>query len=159
LGLAAAVAIPESIPLLAGLGVVVSSATQVTATMSNLSDLQHTPENVRAMGNNISFDIQDGNCRLVLCRMAVHPDIKKSLGDYFARYGYKCSEVKIPLLRSRYYCNYIKCLGANIDGGFDTKDLLKLKDVFNSGITIWHNRTGVVPLSYQYDNVEMSLLP
>jgi hypothetical protein len=110
------------------------------------------------MGNNLAFDLSDNNTSLKFMRYGIAPSIKKILGDFFGKYGYKCMEVKTPNLRSRYYYNYIKTVGCNIKGDFDNNDLATLKSIFDNGITIWHNHSGVTPLSYSYDNVETSLL-
>lgn len=139
-------------------GVAMSSGSKIGGELMRQKDLQNVPDSVRSMGNNLSFDMAEGNTHLKFVRSAIHPTIKKVLGDYFAKYGYKCNEVKTPNLKSRYYYNYIKTLGCNIDGDMDNKDLAKLKSIYDNGVTIWHDRGSNVSISYQYDNVEMSLL-
>ena len=49
-------------------------------------------------------------------------------------------------------------MGCNITGNIDYEDLTRMKEIFDNGITIWHNRDGVQPLNYQFDNVEVNLL-
>jgi hypothetical protein len=73
-------------------------------------------------------------------------------------YGYKCNEVKTPDLKTRYYY-YIELIGANITGSMEQKDLAKIKEIFNTGVTFWHyHSSGFDPLNYQYENVEVNLL-
>ena len=134
-----------------------NAVAQIAGEIAKQKDLQTVPDSVRGLGNNIAFDLADNNLGLVLCQHAVDVRIKKVLGDYFALYGYKCQEVKVPNLRSRHFYNYIKTIGCNIDGSMDNNDLEKLKSIFDKGITIWHDRDFVIPLRYGYDNVEVSL--
>jgi len=135
-----------------------SAISSIAQELAKQKDLKQTPDSVRAQGNNITFDLAEDNTALNFIRYGVHPDIKKVVGDYFAMYGYKCGEVKRPAMRTRYYYNYIKTIGANVAGDMDVNDLNQIRGIFDQGITIWHNRTGVIPLSYEYDNVEMSLI-
>ena len=145
-----------SIPLAAG--VAGQSLTGIAGELAKQQDLKTTPDAIRQMGNNIAFDIADNNLNVKIVRMSVSEKIKKMLGDYFAMYGYKCREVKLPNLDTRYYYNFIKVIGANITGNIEQADMVKLKGIFEKGVTIWHDRAGVVPLSYYYDNVEMELI-
>jgi hypothetical protein len=144
--------------LLAGAGIAGNSLGAVAMELAKRKDLQNTPQTVRHLGNNLEFDLCDYNYGLFFLRYSVHENIKKILADYWNKYGYKCGEVKIPSLRSRYYFNYIKTIGCNITGNFDNKDIAKLKTIFDDGITIWHDRAGVTPLDYSYNNIEMNLL-
>jgi hypothetical protein len=142
----------------AGIGATVHSVSTISSILAKQKDLQNIPDTVRHMGNNLSFDMADDNIYLRFLTYQISPQIKKIIADYFAMYGYKCLEVKKPNLRTRYYYNYIKTVGCNIDGDFDNKDIAQIKAVYDKGITIWHNRAGVTPLKYDFDNVEMSLI-
>jgi len=139
-------------------GAALSSVAAISGELAKQKDLKNVPPTVKNMGNNISFEIADGNEELRVMRYTATDKVLNVVADYFAMFGYKSSRVQIPDLRSRYYYNYIKTLSCNIDGDMDTEDLAKLQGIFNRGVTIWHNRAGVVPLSYLYDNVEMSLV-
>lgn len=121
-------------------------------------DLQEIPDSVRNMGNNVAFDIVDGNNKVLYYFMSVDDRTQKILAHFWHMYGYTVNEIKIPNLRSRYYYNFIKTVGCNITGNIDYEDLTRMKEIFDNGITIWHNREGVQPLNYQFDNVEVSLL-
>ena len=54
-------------------------------------------------------------------------------------YGYKVNSVKIPNLTGRKNWNYIKTIGATIHGYFPDNDLKELKQMFDNGVTLWHN--------------------
>lgn len=141
-----------------GAGNALSAAGTIAHELAKQKDLKNTPDSVRSQGNNVTFDLAEGTTALNFIRYGIHPNIKRVIGDYFGMYGYKCMEVKRPALRSRYYYNYIKTIGANVAGDMDVNDLNKIRGIFDQGVTFWHNRAGVTPLSYQYDNVEMNLI-
>jgi hypothetical protein len=63
----------------------------------------------------------------------------KRLDDYFEMYGYKTLELKIPDLRSRQYWNYIKTINISIQGQMPEADRLRLCNIFDNGVTIWHD--------------------
>jgi hypothetical protein len=137
---------------------VMTGLSSVAGEMAKRKDLQNVPDNVRSSGNNISFDIVDSNTKVRMVCFEIDDDYKKVLGDYFALYGYKCNEVKVPNLKSRYYYNYIKTLNANITGNMSIDDLSRIKEIFDNGITFWHYRPGFNMLDYTYENIEVNLL-
>lgn len=60
------------------------------------------------------------------------------LDNFFDRYGYNVSQVKIPAWNTRAYWNYIKTNGACMSGRVPVDDLKKLNALFDAGITIFH---------------------
>lgn len=61
------------------------------------------------------------------------------LDDWFDFYGYNVSTVKIPQYKSRPSWNYIETVNINIEGNVPQDDMQELKNIFNSGVTIWHD--------------------
>lgn len=73
-------------------------------------------------------------------KMTIRYDYAKRLDDYFSKYGYRVNEHKVPNLTSRSYWNYIKTVGANlIPLNIPQEALNELKNIFNNGVTIWHD--------------------
>ena len=72
-------------------------------------------------------------------RMSIKNEYCKIIDDYFSMYGYKVNSLKIPNITGRSNWNYVKTIGANIEGYIPQKDLQEIKDMLNSGITFWHN--------------------
>ena len=54
-------------------------------------------------------------------------------------YGYKVNRLKVPNITGRPNFNYIKTIGCNIIGDIPQARLQEIKDLFNRGITLWHN--------------------
>ena len=63
----------------------------------------------------------------------------KQIDDYFSMYGYKINNVKLPNISGRTNWNYVKLVNANIEGNIPQLDLQKIKEIFNQGVTLWHN--------------------
>ena len=75
----------------------------------------------------------------IFCRYSIKAQFAQRIDKYFDMYGYLTNTLKLPNLSNRPNWNYIKTLGANIIGNFPQEDLQKIKNIFNSGITLWHN--------------------
>lgn len=69
----------------------------------------------------------------------INQEYARRIDDYFSAYGYKINKIKIPNINSRNNWNYIKTIGANIHADIPQKDLQEIKDMFNRGVTFWHN--------------------
>ena len=72
-------------------------------------------------------------------KMSIKKEYAKIIDDFFSMFGYKVNEVKIPNVTGRQNQNYVKTIDANILGDIPQEDMQKLKDIFNSGVTFWHN--------------------
>ena len=74
-------------------------------------------------------------------KMSIKREIAASIDNYFSMYGYKVNSVKVPNLTGRRYWNYVKTIGANIEGLIPEFYMDELKSMFNAGITLWHDST------------------
>lgn len=149
------------IGLVAGVGGAISSANSIANRMLKMQDLKNTPDNIRQAGNNAEFDILDKNFQLVLTNFRIKQNYLNKVFNYFYHFGYATNEIKKPNLKSRYYFNFIKTVGCNIQGSLDNEIIAKLKNIFNNGVAIWHFRDadkfkGI--LNFDYENVEISLI-
>lgn len=59
--------------------------------------------------------------------------------NYFSLYGYHIGRVKQPNLTGRQNWNFVKCNGAVITGKAPASVLQNICQIFNNGITLWHN--------------------
>ena len=115
-----------------GIGMIADSAKEI---------YQHSLTPDQAQGNSNSGDIAYSIHRLdVLCyKMTVRNEMAQVIDNYFSMYGYKVNILKIPNITGRTNWNYVKTIGANIQGDIPEQDINELKSMFNSGITLWHN--------------------
>jgi hypothetical protein len=101
-------------------------------------DINNTPPSLTKMGSNTYFDYGHNLRGLYLIKKQITPEYQKKLEDFFNVYGYKKNEVKIPNFHTRQNWNYIQTAGCVITGDFNNEDLQELKNIFDSGITLWH---------------------
>lgn len=66
-------------------------------------------------------------------------EFAKRIDNYFDMYGYLTNELKIPNLNNRPNWNYVKLTQCNILGNIPQQDLQTIKNIFESGVTLWHN--------------------
>lgn len=61
--------------------------------------------------------------------------------NFLTTYGYTINELRNPTswFHTRTYWNYIKTQNINLNGNCPANYEQKLKDIFNSGTTLWHN--------------------
>lgn len=77
-------------------------------------------------------------------------DLAESIDNYFTMYGYACNKVKMPNLNVRKYFTYVQTIDVNITGNIPQDDLVKFKQIFNNGVTLW--KDGVVIGNYSVYN-------
>ena len=71
--------------------------------------------------------------------MSIKEEYAKVIDDYFSMFGYKVNSVKVPNITGRRNWNYVKTSGCYIEADIPQDDLQSIKDLFNKGITFWHN--------------------
>ena len=49
------------------------------------------------------------------------------------------NELKIPNLNNRPKWNYVKTAGINLLGDIPQEDLQMIKDIYDNGVTLWHD--------------------
>lgn len=71
--------------------------------------------------------------------MSIKPEYARCIDEYFNQFGYKCNRVKRPNITGRRNWNYVKTVGCYIEADIPQEDLQEIKNMFDNGITIWHN--------------------
>ena len=96
----------------------------------------------QARGNTNSSDILLGWERYytVDC-MSVRAEVAQSIDDFFTMFGYKVNRLKIPNITGRRNWNYVKTIGCYIEADIPQNDLQEIKNMFDAGVTFWHNTT------------------
>lgn len=74
-------------------------------------------------------------------KMSVREEYAKIIDDYFSAYGYATHRVKLPNITGRRYWNFVKTQGCYIEGNLPTQDLMELREMFDNGVTFWHDPT------------------
>lgn len=66
-------------------------------------------------------------------------EMAKICDDFLSKFGYKVNEVKVPNVTGRTNWNYVKTIDCYIKADIPQEDLKEIKDMFNNGVTFWHN--------------------
>lgn len=66
-------------------------------------------------------------------------DYAELIDRYFDVFGYNVSTVKAVQFNSRSNWNYVQTVGINIVADIPQDDLQEIKDIFDRGVTVWHN--------------------
>lgn len=139
-------AIGATTGIVSGVG---NTVLQLQGIQAKQADINNTPPQLSQMGGNIAFDFGNDYTGFYVVKKQIKNEYIKKLSDFFMMYGYKVNEVKIPNFHTRKSFNFIQTSSCNITGNFNNDDLVKLKSVFDNGITLWHvNEIG----NYQLEN-------
>lgn len=87
-------------------------------------------------------------------QMSCKYEYAKICDDYLSYYGYKVNAFKIPNITGRTYWNYVKTANCNFEGDIPQIYLNKIKEMFNNGVTFWHDTTKF--LDYSQNNTIVS---
>lgn len=68
----------------------------------------------------------------------VTEEYARVIDDYFDMFGYATNLVKVPNLNNRPSWNYVKTMDIKITGSIPFNDMVKIKNIYNNGVTIWH---------------------
>lgn len=129
-----------------GAGMMVAGAVQgVAGTMSNLQyeEQQHKIHSLQQQGSvgqcGINFNM--GRVGFRETQYGIKPEYASKIDKYFDRYGYRVDTVKIPNIRGRQYCNYVKTQGAHISGNVPVDAKRILENAMDRGVTFWHTNS------------------
>ena len=108
--------------------------------MAQIEKQKLLPDKVNMAGSNstlIGYSLIDKN---IFTRYTIKKQFAERIDKFFDMYGYLTNNVKIPNLKNRPNWNYIKTIGANIIGDIPQEDMQTIKNMFDNGITLWHNK-------------------
>lgn len=97
------------------------------------------PDNVSMSSSNATLLGYEKIHENIFTRYNIKAEFARKIDKYFDQFGYATNELKIPNINNRPNWNYVKCLATNINGSIPQMDLAEIKELFNSGITLWHN--------------------
>lgn len=95
------------------------------------------PDQARGNTNNGSFNIAHKRQDFYFSHMTIKREYAERIDQYFSMYGYKINKVKVPNVSGRLYWNYVQTIDVNIKGAIPDKDMLRLKKMYNDGVTFW----------------------
>lgn len=118
--------------------------------MAQIEKQKLLPDKVNMASSNstlIGYGLIDKN---IFTRYTIKKQFAERIDKFFDMYGYLTNNVKIPNLNNRPNWNYVKTIGSNIIGDIPQEDIQILKNMFDNGITLWHNKNTF--LDYSQNN-------
>lgn len=142
-------------------GQALSFAGQIAGEMLKREDIKNQPDEIKpnSMDTILNHLIENTTISCTIVELEI--SIQNAIFNYFYHYGYKCNDFKKPNVRSRYYFNYIKTIGANIKSNIDADYKAEIASIFDKGITIWHYRDATTfkgVNNFEYENAEITLI-
>ena len=125
-------------PLVAG-GGAMGVATQMSSIYSHSLQPDQAKGNTASGGVNVSFNMNT----FFFSQMQIKSQYAERIDNFFEMYGYKINNKKIPELSSRPYWNYVKTIDINITGNIPQADMEELKNIYDFGVTLWHDGANV----------------
>lgn len=105
---------------------------------AQVEDLMNLPPSLQKQGNNPSFNI-GYNMQGVRIRIKrILPQYLVRAREYLKMFGTQTNRLKVPNLRTRTHFNYIQTTMLNVQSDIYNDDIQRFKQIFDSGITLWH---------------------
>ena len=130
-----------------------NSALNIAYKLGEIYQRSKVPMTAQGGANQGDFNYAAKLCFSVY-KKSIKEEYARIIDDYFSAYGYKVNSYKTPNLTGRTNWNYIKTIGINLTGDIPQKDMQKIKDIFDDGVTLWHNASTF--LDYSQSNTIVS---
>lgn len=130
--------------------IAVGGALGVASQLAQLSKAKIQPDQAKGQTGNGNAMFSMSKLGFYYSKLNIKREFAKRIDDYFSMYGYKVNTLKIPETRSRSSWNYIQTIDVNITGTLPMEDMVKLKKIYNEGVTLWHDWRGF--LNYNQSN-------
>lgn len=123
-----------------GVGISVANAfVGVQQAMSRDYEASIAPDQARGNSNCGDINIAEKRFGFTFYPMSIKSQYAQLIDSYFSMYGYQVNSVKVPNITGRANWNYVKTVGSHILADIPQEDLQEIKNMFDNGITIWHN--------------------
>lgn len=111
--------------------------TGLTSQINNIAQSSTIPDKLNGIqGSSVEVALREKN--IVFKYMSVTKQYAMMIDDYFNRYGYATSRLKIPNRKVRPHWTYTKTLHCDIEAQRVPADVMeKIKSIYNNGITFW----------------------
>lgn len=121
------------------IGGVASLVSSIGNTLGEAQRASSTPDGARGNINTGDFVFAYLRNSITFYDMGIKAEYARIIDNYFSMFGYKINRVKVPNVTGRYNWNYVKTIGCYIDADIPQTDLQEIKNMFDSGVTIWHH--------------------
>lgn len=137
-----------------GIGMMGAGISGIANSLGEIYQHSIAPSQAEGNLNNGDINFSSGYESIRFYKMTIKKEYAELIDNYFSAYGYKVNSFKLPNIRGRLNWNYVKTIGCNLIGDIPQIDLDKIKQLFDNGITLWHNSNTF--LDYSQNNTIIS---
>ncbi len=144
LGAAASVAMLSN-PATAAVGAAgaLGSVIGATQSLAKLGEATLQPPQAQGSANSGSVNATFNANDFYITYKTIRAEWAKVLDDYFTMYGYRVNKLDYPHFGCRQKWYYVKMINPNITGAIPAPDMIKLKQIFANGVTLWNNHSDI----------------
>ena len=133
---------------------VASGILGIASTIGEIYEHSLVPPQIEGNVNSGDVTFSSGLLKYTFYKMSIKSEVAKVLDEFFSMFGYKVNRVKLPNITGRLNWNYVKTIDCNIHAYIPQKDCIEIKNMFNTGVTFWHNPSTF--LDYSQSNTIVS---
>ena len=111
-------------------------------------DVDHSrlPDEAKGGINEGNINFAEGRT-FSISKMSIRNEMAVLIDKFFDQFGYKVNILKSPNIHTRTNWNYLKTQNCNFTGNIPQQYMDKIKNIFDNGITFWHNPSTVFDYS------------
>ena len=136
-------------------GVGASLFTNVANTLAGIYQRTRIPDQVKGDANTGDLNYSIGYTGWSIYGMTLRNEFAQRIDQFFSCFGYQINQVKVPNITGRRNWNYVKTSSCYIEADIPQDDLQQIKDMFNKGITLWHNPSTFCDYSQNNDIIQL----
>ena len=114
----------------------------ISATLGSLSKVaqaERLPNNLNGTIESSDANAISGKSGFYANCIAIRAEYAKIIDNFFSQYGYKVSTLKDVELHNRQNWDFVQTIGCNVVGHCPANVLNTVKEMFDKGVTLWHN--------------------
>lgn len=118
----------------------VTEPNEVIGKLLSAKNIPNTPEGTP---NVEVLTTQTNTLGIRFNQYTIRNEFARIIDEYFSRFGYACHRIKIPNRNARENWTYTKTVGCEILSQMPVDDAVKIKKIYDRGITFWNNPANV----------------
>lgn len=123
----------------------------IRSIVASVKDASVQPNTCKGSTTSCGLDLARDTATFFIEQTAIKPEYARVVDMYFQMFGYKVNRVKTPDFKTRTRWNYLKTVNCSTYGDLPHEDSNAINDMFNNGLTIWHDESYMY--EYETDNV------
>lgn len=122
----------------------------ISETITGSQIANEIPDQVHGNPNSSDYNFSK-DLNISFRRMSIKAQYARIIDEYFDMAGYATNRVKVPNVFGRRNWNYVQTIGCYIEADIPQSDLQTIKNMFNHGVTFWHNPSTFADYSQNND--------